>query len=283
MRVFLAGATGVVGRRLVPRLLAAGHHVTALTRHPDRAPALHAAGAEPVVADVFDLPAISAAVAAAHPDAVVHQLTDLADRDLGANAAIRETGTTNLVEAALAAGARRIVAQSICWAYVDGEPAAREDEPLDLQAPEPRGQTVRAVAALEKAVGQAPEWVVLRYGLFYGPGTWYAPDGAIAAAARSGRLPADRDVKSFVHVDDAAQAAVAALTWPSGPVNVCDDEPAAGHEWVPVFAQVLGAPPPPVTESPRAGWARGADNHHARSDLGWTPAHPTWRRSLGQA
>jgi nucleoside-diphosphate-sugar epimerase len=279
-RILLAGATGVVGRRLVPLLVGSGHHVTALTRRPERVPELRAAGADPAVVDVRDAAALGAAVRDIAPEVVVHQLTDLGSADLAANAELRVTGTRNLVDAALAAGARRVVAQSIAWAYAGGDSPADEDTPLDLDAPEPRATTVRGVAALEAAVREAPEWVVLRYGMFHGPGTWFAPDGLRAADALAGRLVADRDVTSFLHVDDAAAAAVAALEWPSGAVNVCDDEPAAALDWVPAFCASVGAPPPPVSDAPRRRWARGADNRRAREQLGWTPRHRSWRRGF---
>jgi nucleoside-diphosphate-sugar epimerase len=129
-------------------------------------------------------------------------------------------------------------------------------------------------------VTEMPEWVVLRYGLLYGPDTWYAPDGLRADEARAGRLAADADVSSFVHADDAANAAVEALEWPSGIVNVCDDEPASGREWVPVFCAAVGAPPPEEGDGARAPWARGASNARARGDLGWTPQHPSWRQGF---
>ncbi|OZM82077.1 NAD(P)-dependent oxidoreductase [Pseudonocardia sp. MH-G8] len=278
MRILLAGATGVIGRRLVPLLVADGHHLTALTRRPDRLPLLRAAGAHPVVADVLDADAVAAAVHDAAPDVVVHQLTDLGSGDPAANAEVRVTGTRHLVDAALAAGTRRIVAQSIAWAYAGGGAPADEDAPLDLDAPEPRSTSVRGIAALEAAVREAPEWVVLRYGMFYGPDTWFTADGLRAADARAGRLPADGDVTSFLHVDDAAAAAVAALSWPSGAVNVCDDEPAAARDWVPRFCEAVGAPPPgPAAGTARRPWARGADNRRAREERGWTPRHHSWR------
>ena len=276
--MLLAGATGVIGRRLIPLLVDAGHQVTALTRRSDRAEALRGMGAEPAVADALDRDGLAAAVAAARPDVVVHQLTDLADADVAANARVRTAGTRNLVDAALAAGARRVVAQSVTWCSAPGDGPAGEDVPLDLGAPEPRRTTVLGVAALEAAVREAPEWVVLRFGLFLGTGTWYAADGARADDARAGRLPATGDVASFVHVDDAADATVQALGWPSGVVNVCDDEPVAGHVWVPAFCAAVGAPPPPVRDE-RAPWARGADNRRARA-LGWAPRRP-WRDAFG--
>jgi nucleoside-diphosphate-sugar epimerase len=278
VRIFLAGATGAVGSRLVPLLVAAGHHVTALTRHPERAAALRAAGTEPVIADAHDAGALAEAVLRAAPEVVVHQLTDLSAADTAANAALRTAGTRHLVDAALASGVRRIVAQSIAWAYGRGADPAVEAVPLDRDALEPRRRSVLGVDALERAVAEAPEAVVLRYGMFYGPGTWFARTGLRASEARAGRLAATADVTSFLHVDDAAAAAVEALRWPSGAVNVCDDEPAAGWDWVPAFCAAVGAPAPTIGEStPRAGWARGADNRYAREHLGWVPRHPSWR------
>ena len=277
MRIFVAGATGVIGQRLLPMLIAAGHAVTGMTRTAERASQLRSLGAEPVRADAFDRDAMHAALQRARPDVLVHQLTDLRAGGSAANAALRREGTRNLVDAGLAAGVRRIIAQSISWAYEPGEVPAAEHVPLDLEAPEPRRSTVSGIAALEDAVRELPEWVVLRYGLLYGRGTFYTRDGAAGADALAGRLTAGTDVASFVHADDAAAAAAAALAWPSGAVNVCDDEPAAGREWVPEFCRAIGAPAPPVSDAPRAGWARGADNRRARKELGWRPRHVTWR------
>jgi nucleoside-diphosphate-sugar epimerase len=272
MRIFVAGATGAVGRRLLPLLVADGHEVVGLARDPRAAAGVREVGASPVVADVFDRGALAAAVGAVRPEVVVHQLTALGDGDLVANARIREVGTRNLVDAALAAGTRRMVAQSICWAYGEGVEPATEGERLDLEAAQPRQTSVAGVVALETAVRDVPEWVVLRYGTLYGPGTWHARDGRTA-----GRLTANRDVSSFLHVDDAAAAAMAALDWPTGPVNVCDDEPAAATEWVPAFCRAVDVPAPAPMDAERTGWARGADNRYARKDLGWIPRYPTWR------
>ncbi|GCD97009.1 NAD-dependent epimerase/dehydratase family protein [Embleya hyalina] len=278
MHVLLAGSTGVLGRRVVPALVAAGHRVTALTRRADAAVDPRAPGVTVVSADVYNRESLARAVARAEPDVVMHQLTDLSRADLEANARMRRVGTRNLVDAAHAAGVRRIVAQSIAWVYEAGDEPADETTPLDDTTTQPRRGTIEGVIALETAVREAPEWVVLRYGLLYGPDTWYAKDGIKADDARAGRLPGGRDVSSFVHVDDAAEAAVAALHWPSGVVNVVDDEPATADAWAPVFARAVGAPPPAtVGDAPRADWARGADNHFARKHLGWSLTHPSWR------
>jgi nucleoside-diphosphate-sugar epimerase len=251
--------------------------VTGLVRRSADADWLRGLGGDAVVGDVFDADGVQRAVALAAPDVVMHQLTDLKGGNRRANSEMRVTGTRNLVDAALAAGVRRIVAQSIAWMYEAGSRPAAEDVPLDLGADESRLRTVQGVASLEGAVREVPEWVVLRYGLLYGPGTWYARGGLMAEAAARGELAADGDVSSFVHVDDAAGAAADALTWPSGFVNVCDDVPAPGREWVPAFCRAVGVAPVPEVGGERHGWARGASNEYARKSLHWTPAWPSWR------
>ncbi|WP_432941651.1 NAD-dependent epimerase/dehydratase family protein [Kribbella sp. CA-253562] len=282
-RIFLAGATGVVGRHLLPRLVAAGHEVTALTRRTADAEGLRSQGARAVVGDVFDADGLRSVVAAAAPEIVMHQLTDLTDLDFAANGRIRRVGTRNLVDAALAAGARRMVVQSIAWVYEPGDRPAGEETPLDLAAEsESRRGMVDAVATMERIAGELPEWVVLRYGALYGPGTWFAPGGLRSTQLHEGSLVADADVSSFLHVEDAAASAVEALDWPTGVVNVVDDVPAPASEWLPVFARAVGAPAPEVVRKERTGWARGADNTHARKNLGWTPLHSSWREGFAQ-
>ncbi|ALG08732.1 NAD-dependent epimerase/dehydratase family protein [Kibdelosporangium phytohabitans] len=280
MRIFLAGASGVIGRRVTTSLIAQGHQVIGATRRASHV--LARLGAEVSVVDVYDRAALAAAVAAARPDVVMHQLTDLSDGNRAANARVREEGTRNLVDAALAAGVRRVVAQSIAWTYEPGTQPATEDVPLDLESDADRIGTVQAVHTLEETVQQAPEWVVLRYGLFYGPETWYAPGALMAQQAAAGRLPATADVTSFVHVDDAAAAAVVAMEWPNGFVNICDDDPAPGHDWTPAFCEAVGAPRPSRSDAPRTPWARGADNGHARKELGWTPRWTSWREGFAE-
>jgi nucleoside-diphosphate-sugar epimerase len=283
MRIFVAGATGIIGRRLVPLLIQRGHSVIGLVRRPADADWLRGLGAGAEVGDVFDRDRVRRAVRQVAPDVVMDQLTDLKNRNFQANSAIRETGTRHLVDAALDAGVRRMVVQSIAWMYEAGDVPAAESVPLDVGASGNRRQTLQGVTALEAAVRDVPEWVVLRYGLLYGPGTWYARDGLIAEQAARGELAADRDVSSFVHVDDAAGAAVDALEWPTGAVNVCDDVPTAGRDWVPVFCRAVGAPDPAViTATERHGWARGASNEYARKELNWTPAYPSWRKGFAE-
>jgi nucleoside-diphosphate-sugar epimerase len=274
VRIFLAGATGAIGRRLLPLLISGGHSVTAMVRSPEGALSVERDGATAVQADAMDAAAVRAAVLAARPEVLMHQLTALSGGDFAANSALRVHGTRNLADAAEAAGVSRFIAQSINWVYEPGDVPATESVPLNLRA---KSGPVPAVAELEAQTARSPEWVVLRYGSLYGPGTWYSPDGAFGQQAREGKLTATADVASFVHVDDAATAAVAALDWPSGAVNVCDEEPAAGLVWLPAFCAAAGAAPPPPSDAPRSATARGADSTLARTELGWTPRWASWR------
>lgn len=225
--------------------------------------------------DALDRESVFAALASARPDAVIHQLTDLSHSDFEANSRLRIVGTRNLVDAARAIGVPRLIAQSIAFAYAPGGAPAGEDEPLDLDAPPPRQQLVAGVQALEAAVAEMPMGIILRYGLLYGPGTWFAHDGERAAQARRGELTITAGVTSFVHVADAALVALLALDWPPGPTNVVDDEPAAGTAWGPLFAAAVGAPAPTIQTAGRA--ERGAVNTRARRLLNWQPIYPTWR------
>lgn len=258
MKIFLAGASGAIGRRLVPLLVKAGHEVTGTTRRADRAQGIADLGAEPVVVDVYDSERLHALIAEASPDVVMHQLTDLSGEDFQANSRLRIEGTRNLVDAAAAAGVEVMVAQSIAWLYVPGTEPAVETDPLDTS-----NRSYLGVAALEEAVASMPRGVVLRYGRLYGPGTWYAPDGLITERIRKGEFDEGPSWGCFVHVDDAATAAVAALDWPSGVVNIVDDEPTT--EWIKAFG---GTPPKGVPSG------RPISNAKAHT-LGWRPTHPT--------
>src|SRR4051794_18299058 len=308
MRVFVAGATGVIGSRVVRLLLEGGHDVCAIARADEKAERLRALGVGVMVADVYDEELLRGAMATAEPDVVMHQLTVLPDRLAARDAAsqfaendrMRVDGTRALVEAAAAVGASRVVAQSIAFAYAPvGGWVKDEPAPLFLDAPSPWGSSVGAVASLERQVLEAGgmDGVVLRYGTVYGPGTWFDPDGGtIAAAVRAGDMPLIGDgagMHSFTHVDDAASAAVAAVEAPPGTYNVVDDQPVRARDWLPAFARSLsGREPPrlPADEAlERSGWIavhrmteqRGASNAHARECLGgWEPEHPSWLATL---
>ena len=308
MRVFVAGASGAIGRPLVRQLLAAGHEVTGMTRRQERAEEIRAAGAAAVVCDVFDAEALRQAVGTAAPEAVIHALTALPTRYsprsdyLAPTNRIRTEGTRNLVAAARAAGVRRVIAESIAVAYrPQGEWIKDEEAPLFVDAPGSSGAAFAAVAELERQVLEATgvDGLVLRYGWLYGPGTYFDRDGQQADEARRRRLPivgAGTGTFSFLHVDDAAAATVAALERGApGVYNVADDEPAPLREWVPVYAEALGAKPPrhvPVwlarlvagkDTAAAALSMRGASNAKAKHELGWQPGHPSWRQGFGEA
>jgi len=277
MRVFVAGGTGVVGRLAIPLLVQAGHEVVATTRSARRLGQLAALGATGVVVDVFDASATRDAVRNAAPDVVMHQLTDLSSHDTESNARVRRIGTRHLVDAAIEAGVQRFIAQSIAWVASPGAEHVDESAPFDDDRSEPRRTTIAGVRELETQSARIPEHVVLRYGMLYGPGTWYARHGRFGLAARHGDLPATDAVIPFLHVADAAAAAVAALDWPAGIVDVVDDEPASGHDWLPVFAAAVGGPEPRHVHGGNPG--RPVSNARLH-DLGFPLAHPTWREGF---
>jgi nucleoside-diphosphate-sugar epimerase len=274
MKIFLAGASGVIGRNLIPRLAGAGHEVVGMTGDAGKSGLIRSLGARPVVVDVFDRDGLQAAVQAASPDAVIDQLTSLRGGDYAATNRVRTEGTRNLIDAAKLAATPTMVAQSYCI-YVPGAGLADESDPLDVNSPV-FGPAAEALVALEGMVSGMPHGLLLRYGNLYGPGTAYAKDGPIAAQVQRGELPANEDVTSFLHVDDAAQAALQALDWAAGTVNIVDDVPAAATDWLPAYAAAIGAPPPPCKPGTGAG-LRGASNSRARTEFGWEPIHPSWR------
>lgn len=278
-RIFVAGASGVIGRRLVPILVEAGHEVAGTTFSDTQSHLLQSLGARPAVMDAFNRDQVFAVLRDARPEVVIDQLTSLGHGDYAGTARLRKDGTRNLVDAARAVGVTRLIAQSYAQLSAPGPGLATEEDPLDLDAPPPWRVNVEGVDALEQAVADMPVGVILRYGTLYGPDTWYAADGPIAAQVRRGELPATDGVSSFLHIDDAARAAALALDWPAGPINVVDDEPAAGTEWLPIYASVLGAPPPLVRHT-RERWERGVSNAKARHQLGWQPLYPSWREGF---
>jgi nucleoside-diphosphate-sugar epimerase len=307
MRVFFAGASGALGSQLVPQLVAAGHEVVGMTRTASKQEGLRALGARPAVADALDPDAVATAVAEAEPEVIVHQLTALSgtmdirhvDRYFAATNRLRTEGTDHLLAAGRAVGVRRFVAQSYAgWPFArTGGPVKREDDPLDLDPPAALRSSLAAIRHVERAVtgiGWA-EGLVLRYGGFYGPGTSVSldPEAAMAKPVRRRQFPLignGAGVWSFVHIEDAASATVAAgERGPAGIYHVVDDEPAPVREWLPALAAALGARPP--LRLPRwlgrllAGEAatvmmtevRGADNAKAKRELGWQLRYPSWR------
>jgi len=282
MKIFVAGSTGVIGRTLLPKLVNAGHEVIGMTRNPDQSYVIEALGAKAVVADIYNRRNIIEVVGEIRPDVVIHQLTSLSNWSVEDNARIRIVGTRNLVDAAKQAGVNKMIAQSIAWAYEPGEHPATEEIALDTQAPLPRKMTIDGIVALEETVAEIPNHLILRYGTLYGPDTWYDSKGTMAEKVRKRELPATSGVSSFVHVEDAANAALLALDWPAGTLNIVDDEPAPGTEWLPIYANALQAPAPEIHLGSN-GWERGASNAKVRQEHGWEPKFPTWRSGFGQA
>jgi 2-alkyl-3-oxoalkanoate reductase len=305
MRIFVAGASGAVGGRLVPMLVNGGHDVVAMTRSPQKADALRALGAEPAVADGLDRGAVMQAVVRAEPEVVIHQMTALSqiksmkkfDDEFALTNRLRTEGTDHLVEAARAAGVRRLIVQSYGnWNYErTGTGLKTEDDPLD---PNPPANQRRSLEAIRHAEAAALEFggIALRYGAFYGPGTGLSRDGDMVELVTKRKWPIVGDgagVWSFVHIDDAASATMAAMERGApGIYNVVDDDPAPVAEWLPALAAALGAKPPrrvPVWVGRLAvgevgvsmmTQIRGASNAKAKRELDWTLRYPTWREGF---
>jgi len=311
MKVFVAGATGALGKQLVPRLVANSHEVVGMTRSAGKEKLVYELGATPVVADALDPDQIAQAVANADPDVIVHELTAIPgaldmrhfDRDFALTNRLRTEGTDHLLAAGRAVGVERFVAQSYAgWPFARTGPAVKtEDDALDPTPAAAMRETHAGIRHVEEAVMDAT-WttgIVLRYGGFYGPGTNMSADGEIAEMVRKRRFPVVGDgggIWSFVHIADAAEATVAAIErGERGIYNIVDDEPAAVAEWLPAVAQAFGAKPP--WHVPRvigrllAGEAatvmmtevRGASNAKAKQVLGWEPRHRSWREGFTEA
>jgi nucleoside-diphosphate-sugar epimerase len=307
MRIFVAGAAGAVGRSLLPRLCAAGHSVTGLTRNPANADVVRSLGARPVVADGLDTAVVKEAVARAEPEVIVHEMTDLkGENDLRAFDAsfaqsnrLRTAGTDNLIAAAQAAGVKRFVAQSFCgWPYAHtGAPVKSETDPLDPDPPDEFRHTLDGIRYLEAAVTNSCNFVglALRYGAFYGVGTGIF-DGPMIDGLRKRRVPLigrGDGWWSFVHIDDAAAAtAIAATRGEPGIYNIVDDDPAPVSSWLPALAEMLGARPPFRIPEWLAGIVAGrhvvtlmtevraGTNAKAKRELGWALEHPSWRQGF---
>lgn len=302
MKVFIAGGTGAIGRPLIARLLAKGHTVVALTRSPEKAQALLKQGVEPAVADVFDPDAIKKVVGRSQPEVVIEQLTALPKtytRESMTAAAsfnhrIRLEGGANVLAAAKVASVRRYLRQSIAFFATPGPGLADEETPLAFDASPAVAAGAREAAELEQRLLESPnlEGIILRYGFFYGPGTWFNPDGDVARQLRQQQFPIvgkGEGVWSWLHIEDAAIATIAAAEQGNpGIYLITDDQPLAVSEWLPAFAQWLNAPPPSqvsIEDALKTDGAdavyygtqmRGASNAKARRELGFRPRPLEW-------
>lgn len=302
MKIFVAGATGAIGRPLITGLLAQGHEVVALTRTLEKARILAQQGVEAVIADVFDADAVQVAINDAQPEVVIEQLTSLpktytpesmqATGEL--NKRIRLEGGANVLAAAQAAGVRRYLRQSIAFWAVPGIGLASEETPLSLDASPAVAADAHTVTELEQRLLETPnlEGIVLRYGFLYGPGTWFAPDGDVAKQVRQQQFPivgSGEGVWSWVHIEDVAAATVAAVEQGNpGIYLITDDRPLKVRQWLSAYARWLKAPPPPqvsVEEALQIGGAdavyygtqmRGASNAKAKRELNFQPRPLEW-------
>lgn len=302
MRVFVTGATGALGRHLVPGLVGAGHEVTATTRKPGKVAQLREMGAEPVVVDGLDREAVIAAVSAAEPEVIVHEMTALSnmgrlrkvDQEFAATNELRTRGTDNLLAAAAVAGTRRVVAQGHNLVYERcGRPVKTEEDPLDSRPVPSAARAMAAIRYVDETVPlTAPEGIVLRYGTFYGPGA----SDSLLDAVRKRQIPVvggGTGIWSFIETTDAAAATLAAVERGApGVYNVVDDDPAPVSEWLPYLAEVVGAKPPLrlpawlgrllagefVVEQMTN--ACGSSNEKARRELGWKPRYASWREGF---
>lgn len=308
MRVFVAGATGVIGRPLVARLLEAGHDVVGATRSPERAEKLREIGVKPAVLDARDTDALRAAVMEAEPEVVINQLTNLPDKinyrkpaeTFGPSNELRGIVGPVLAGLAAEAGTRRLISQSVCFYYAStGKRAHSEEDPLLELPPEiPMSRSLTAQTTLERATLETPglEGIVLRYGYFYGPRVGSVPGGFTIDEVRRRRYPIVGDgagIFSLVHVSDAAGATVAAVERGApGIYNVSDDEPAPQSEWLPAYAEAIGARPPrrvPLWLAKLVAGRQaalmstrleGASNEKAKRELGWELRYPSWREGF---
>jgi nucleoside-diphosphate-sugar epimerase len=305
MRVFVAGASGVIGRSLVPKLVAAGHEVTGTTRSERSAEAIRAAGAQAAICDALDAAAVEDAVIEANPEVIVSQLTslpkdyDLRTIDYGPTNLVRVEGGRNLISAGRKVGARRYISQSIAFVYEpEGDWVKDEEARTFVEAPGRFASGLEATLTSEREAVEAEgmEGLVLRYGQFYGPDTYFDRGGSIAEQVRKRRFPqvgSGSGVFSFIHVDDAADATVASIERGApGIYNVVDDDPAPISAWLPIYADAIGAKRPMRVPTflarllggkmaaVMATQLRGASNEKAKRELGWQPAHPSWRQGL---
>jgi 2-alkyl-3-oxoalkanoate reductase len=299
MRILIAGGTGAIGRPLVQCLISAHHDVFGTTRSKENAGFLASQGAEPVVVDVFDAPAVHSAFGRIRPDAVIDQLTSLPKtysveslRNNGdINARTHQEGGSNVLSAAQSAGVKRFLIQSAAFFYAPGSGLADEDTAFAFDGPPAVASSTTDFAQLEQRTLSAsiPEIIILRYGFFYGPGTWYDREGSIADQVRRQEFPVlgeGEGVSSFIHIQDAADATSSAVEKANpGIYNIVDDDPSAQRTWLPAYANWLGAPPPPflalsdVSEPNFVYYAtrlRGASNAKAKRELQWKPRKLEW-------
>lgn len=280
MKILLTGATGLLGKRIINKLNP-DHIVAGLTTSLQGVALLESLQTKAYRGDICDADFVQEMVADFQPDVIIHQVTSLKKLNSTDNATVREIGTKNLVEAALACQVPKIIAQSISWAYEPGTSPATEETALDIHATLPRQTTIHGIEQLEAQTKRLTNHVILRYGALYGPDTWYDQTGYIYQQFINQQATVSQGITNFLHVDDAVAACLAALTLPTGTYNIVDDEPTSGTTWAPYYAQQLGVQTTP-TYLPGATWERAVSNQKYKTH-GGKFTYPSWRQGMQSA
>ncbi|MEY8601505.1 NAD-dependent epimerase/dehydratase family protein [Staphylococcus shinii] len=277
-KIFVTGATGLIGTKLTQRLLEEGYQVAGFTTSQQGKAKLIDNGVEAYIGDILKYDTVEAAIADFQPDIIMNEITDLKNVDMAANTTVRIEGTKYLVEAALKHGIKHMQSQSIAFTYEGGNTLATEDTPLDYNATGDRKITVDGVEGLERETARIENYVVLRYGLLYGPGTWYGKDGMIYNSFIEGTVTMTEGIQSFIHIDDAVEVAIQALNFESGIYNIVDDEPVKGDVWAEWYAGLLNVNPE-INIQTSESHERGADNTKFKNQ-GGKLIYPSWKQDM---
>lgn len=277
-KIFVTGATGLIGTKLTKRLLEEGYEVAGFTTSDKGKEKLQNAGVTPYVGDIFDYDSIDAAIGDFKPDVILNEITDLKNVDMTANTKVRIEGTKNLADVAIKHGVKSMQSQSIAFVYAGGEGLATEKTPLDYNATGDRKVTVEGVEGLEKETARIKNHVILRYGWLYGPGTWYGKDGMIYNQFVDGKVEMTDGVQSFIHIDDAVETAIQALNFETGTYNVADDDPVKGDVWADWYANQLGVSPE-INIQPAEPFERGVSNEKFKAQ-GGKLIYSSWREGM---
>ncbi|MGE7913566.1 NAD-dependent epimerase/dehydratase family protein [Lysinibacillus xylanilyticus] len=278
MKIFVTGATGVIGRGVIAALIEKGYIVGGMTTSASKVEVLQALGATAYVGNILEKERIETILEDFQPNIIIHQITSLQHGSIEDNAKVRAIGTRHLVEAVKKMNIQRLIAQSIAWAYEPGDTIASEETSLDTNAVGKRKFTIDGIVALENAVQEIHNSVVLRYGSLYGPCTWYGSNGLMAQQFLNGEMVMNDGVTSFIHIEDAVKATLEAIEWESGIYNIVDDEPVKNSTWGKYYAEQLQALPPKYFNG-KVQWERGASNQKAK-EAGWCLRYPSWRKGF---
>ncbi|WP_436895742.1 NAD-dependent epimerase/dehydratase family protein [Mammaliicoccus sciuri] len=277
-KIFVTGATGLIGTKLTKRLIEEGYEVAGLTTSEKGKEKLDNAGVKAYIGNILEYDTIEKSIGDFKADIIMNEITDLKQVDMSANTKVRIEGTRNLVEAAIKHDVPHIQSQSIAFVYEAGDTLATEETSLDYDASGDRKITVDGVEGLEKESARLNKHVILRYGLLYGPGTWYGKDGMIYNQFINGEVTMTDGVQSFIHIDDAVETAIQALNFESGIYNVADDEPVKGDDWAKWYSNELNVTPT-LNIEPAAPFERGVTNKKFK-DQGGKLIYSTWKDGM---